>query len=67
MSDFALTQFDRDSALWKRLEAHMREVREDLRAQNEKLIPQPQTDFNRGRLAMLKELIALGDQPSSTP
>lgn len=68
MSDFVLSPGERDSALWKRLEAHLKEVREDYRVKNDGPLDQPATDRNRGRIAMLNELIDLGKaEASKTP
>lgn len=65
MSDLVLTPGERDSALWKRLEAHLTELRDAYRVKIEGPLEQPETDRTRGRIAILNELIDLGKAESS--
>jgi hypothetical protein len=61
---FVLTQSERTSPLWGRLEEHLNKRLEAKRRQNDARVPQPDTDFLRGEIAQLKAFLALG-KPSA--
>lgn len=63
MSDFVLTQADRNSGLWLRMKKHLKAERESLRARNDNALDPVQTATLRGRVAALNDLIAL-DEPA---
>ena len=58
---FALLAVDRRSALWIALSDHMIDRLNVLRQQNDSHLPIEQTERLRGRIAQLKELLALGE------
>lgn len=59
-----LNQADRDSGLWQRLKKHLEHRRDVLRKKNDSpLLDERATAEVRGRLAQLKELLAL-DSPA---
>lgn len=60
---FVLTSEERDSQLWLRFMAHCNKRLAELRATNDKPLPQDQTQALRGRIACLKEFISLGKEP----
>lgn len=57
---FELSEAERNSPLWRRLEAHLNESLAQARAKNDVHQPENQTAETRGRIAELKRLIALG-------
>lgn len=59
---FALTNQERDSALWKKLEAHLQGRLETLRKQNDQDLSPDETARQRGRIAAVKELIGYGQE-----
>lgn len=62
MSQFALTQSEKQSYQWRKLVKHLKAVREELREKNESLtLDERQTQITRGRIAQLNELLALDD------
>jgi hypothetical protein len=64
MSDFALTEHERDSGLWKRLARHMEAERDVLRERNDDMqLDERITAATRGRIAQLTDLLALGKAP----
>lgn len=63
---FTFTQADRDSPLWRRLEEHMRERRDTLRAQNDTPKPEQDTALLRGRIAELTTLLDLARERQGT-
>lgn len=63
MDEFKLTQAEKHSALWARLRKHMSERLEGLRAQNDHHQPESQTAGLRGKIAEVKEFLALEGAP----
>lgn len=61
---FKLEPHDRMNPLWLRLEKHMRHRLGELRATNDASVPPERTENLRGRIAQLKELLALADEPA---
>jgi hypothetical protein len=55
-----LTPQDLQSATWRKLETHLIERLSALRAQNDGDLDPVATAKNRGRIAICKELLALG-------
>lgn len=63
-----LTQQERQSALWLKLEAYMTQKLADLRKQNDGDMSLEATARLRGRIAQMKFLLALGeDQEQAQP
>ena len=60
---FKLEAHDRMNPLWVRLEAHMRQRRDELRTMNDATAPIERTENLRGRIAQLTELLALANEP----
>lgn len=60
---FALAGHERTHPLWARLAQHMEDRLANLRAMNDAHLPPERTADIRGRIAMLKELLSLGDEP----
>lgn len=68
MSDFTLTQVDKNSHLWRRLKRHLEDKRAELRAQNDNItLDERQTAAKRGRISELTELLALDEAPGVEP
>ena len=64
MTDFALTDNDRASSLWQRLRAHLEDRLSQSRSRNDnEALTEQETAALRGRIRLLKSLIALGDDP----
>jgi hypothetical protein len=64
---FALKPSEKDSDCWRRLKKELEKRLESERARNDGLNQdERQTAYNRGRIAVLKDLIAL-DTPNSPP
>lgn len=61
MSDFRLTRIETQSQLWLKLKKHMQERVDVLRAKNDGDLDTTETARLRGRIAAIKELIALED------
>jgi hypothetical protein len=62
MTDFALTANDKASSLWLRLRAHLEERLSAARMVNDNAsLSEQDTAALRGRIRLLKSLIALGD------
>lgn len=59
---FELSDGDRVSSLWKRIEQHLQGRLANLREGNDKPVDEATTAYNRGRIAMVKEVIALGHE-----
>lgn len=60
-----LSREERDSALWMKLEAHVKGRLELMRVQNDNRMDQAETERLRGRIAFAKELLALSeDEPA---
>lgn len=55
-----LTEQEKQSAVWVKLRDHMNERLESLRCQNDGDLTPEQTIKLRGRVAQLKELLAIG-------
>ena len=66
-SDFSLTESEKRSALWLKLKAHFEEKLQGLRALNDQQQPEGQTAHNRGRIAQVKEFLALERAPEEEP
>lgn len=63
MSDFVLSQVERDSPLWRKLVKHLKAQREAERVRNDKKsLDERETAHIRGRIAQLTDLLAL-DSP----
>lgn len=62
---FKLQPQDRTNPLWLRLEAHMHQTLADLRARNDAHLAPERTADIRGRIAQLKELLALANEPKT--
>lgn len=64
---FTLHPQDRTNPLWLRLEAHMQQKLAELREMNDSTVPLERTENWRGRIAQLKELLALAVEPPKPP
>lgn len=62
IAGFALTREDRDSFLWRRFEAAVREERELLRGQLEHVQNIESTTLLRGQLQAVKQILARADE-----
>lgn len=62
---FELTRSDLDSALWKKLSAHINKRLDVMRKQNDTSQPHDETERLRGRIAFAKEMLDL-DQANFT-
>ena len=58
-----LERHERDHALWKKIEEILTYRLETYRKQNDAQLDERQTDRLRGRIAELKDLLALGADP----
>lgn len=67
MSDFALTPGERQHPLWLKLKAHLEERLAGHRLKNDNNLTQDETQKVRGRIAELKELLKLGEEPKTLP
>lgn len=56
-----LKKHEIDSALWQKLEAHLKEKLTSLRAQNDAELGPEATSKLRGRIAEVKSLLSLGE------
>lgn len=56
-----LNKLEKDSALWQKLEAHLKETLESLRSQNDADLSAEATAKLRGRIATVKTMLALGE------
>jgi hypothetical protein len=56
-----LKKHEIDSALWQKLEAHLKEKLTSLRAQNDAELGTEATSKLRGRIAEVKSLLSLGE------
>jgi hypothetical protein len=62
VNDFELTDHDKASGLWLRLEAHLTEMLSDARTRNDnETLTEQQTAALRGRIKCLRGLLSLGD------
>lgn len=61
---FALTHEERTSPLWRRLHAHLLEQIDALRIENDGAHSEGMTARLRGRIAELKMLAALNNEPN---
>jgi len=61
---FKLHQQDRTNPLWLRLEAHLQQTLAELRVLNDASLPPERTENTRGRIAQIKALLALADEPN---
>lgn len=64
MDEFELSQAERMSAVWQRLERHCHERLDTLRRQNDHNLTEAETAKVRGRIAEIKRFLALGDTPA---
>lgn len=62
---FSLNDLEARTPLWMRLRGHMEQRLAELRAQNDTPLDDRKTAELRGRIAMLKELLA-ADRPLNT-
>ena len=60
---FTLAAHDRTSPTWRSLEQHMTHRLASLRMQNDAPATPERTEHIRGRIAMLKEILTLGEEP----
>lgn len=58
-----LTKVELDTAVWKRIEAHLNEQIESLRRQNDGDMDEIATAKLRGRISAIKSILALGIIP----
>ena len=58
-----LTDLERQSALWQKLAAHLSERLDAQRARNDGDLSPEDTQKLRGRIAQLKEILALAREP----
>lgn len=63
-SHFKLEPQDRMNPLWLRLEAHLQQTLGELRALNDASLPLERTENTRGRIAQVKALLALANEPA---
>ena len=61
---FKLHPQDRTNPLWMRLEAHLQQTLAELRVLNDASLPPERTENTRGRIAQIKALLALADEPN---
>lgn len=59
---FMLTDSERNSALWAKLETHYQQRLEQLRKQNDGDQPENTTTSLRGRIAEVKAILSLGKE-----
>lgn len=59
-----LSDFERHSALWQKISKHLDERVQVLRARNDGDLDNIETAKLRGRIAAIKEIIALGEEPN---
>jgi hypothetical protein len=64
---FRLAPHERTSPLWLNLERHMQQALAELRAMNDTSVSPERTEHLRGRIAQLKALLALADEPKPPP
>ncbi len=62
---FRLAPHERINPLWVALERHMQQSLAELRALNDTSLPPERTADIRGRIAQLKELLALANEPKT--
>lgn len=55
---------DKKSPLWVKIKTHYEQRLEMLRRKNDKRRSDEETDYLRGRIAEVKELLTLGDSPT---
>jgi hypothetical protein len=67
MTEPVLTEGDRNNATWKRLQDHYEKRLAQLRERNDKPRSHDDTLSLRGRIAEVKELLALGTDKPPTP
>lgn len=60
---FALTEGERNSALWQKLETKLHSRLEQLRLMNDGNQLESETALLRGRISEVKTLLALGKEP----
>ncbi len=63
MSDFELTPADKRSPMWLALADHLNERLAMHRMSNDASQPADRTEHLRGRIAEIKYLLGLGDEP----
>ncbi len=61
---FTLDRHERDSAVWKRLKAHLESELDIQRKKNDGDLPPDQTNRVRGNIARIKALLALDRDPA---
>lgn len=60
MPEPTLNENDQQSATWKKLEKYLQDRLETLRAENDRTRGAKETEKLRGKIAAVKELLALG-------
>lgn len=63
---FSLTQSDRASDLWFRLDEYLKAEREKLRARNDTNLDPQETATVRGQIQQINKILALGKTPIVT-
>lgn len=58
-----LTEHESQTAVWLKLEAYFKEQLESLRCQNDGDLSELDTSRIRGKLSLLKQIIALAEKP----
>ena len=58
-----LTTYERESALWKKLEEYLEEKLSIYRSRNDGDLSEIETARLRGRISMVKEFLALSEAP----
>lgn len=67
MSDFRLTDADKNTPLWLALRAHLERRRDSLRAKNDTNLSPEETAKVRGQIAEIKALLALENPRPEIP
>lgn len=58
-----LTEMEHQSALWQKLDTHLHERLQALRSRNDGDLAPEETQKLRGRIAQIKEILALAREP----
>lgn len=67
MEPFALSRADKESMLWQRLREHIKNRLQVLRLENDNDMPENERNKKLGRIAELKALEALDNEPVTVP
>lgn len=63
MTTFQLTQFETETALWKKIDARLHERLQTMRERNDGHLDATETARLRGMIATYKEILAWAEQP----